>query len=210
MASRGTVYVVDDDASLRTSFSRMISLEGYDVSAFSSAKDFLAAGPARSNGDPACLVLDMRMPGLNGLEVQEALSQSGKRLPIIFVTGHGTIKDCARAMRSGALDFIQKPVNCGQLLESIERGMERSREACIEEEERRAIQALLDNLTRREHEVLSLVVTGMLNKQIPHILGASEKTIKVHRARVMEKMKAGSVTDLVRMLHRLGIDTARR
>jgi RNA polymerase sigma factor (sigma-70 family) len=205
MTSDGVVYVVDDDASVRRALARLISSAGLHVETFPSAKAFLEH-PAPDR--PGCLVLDVRLPGVSGLELQAGLGEARRRLPIIFVTGHGTVSASVRAMKAGALDFLEKPVDERELLDGIRRALTRSREVRAEQAERAAIQRRLDTLTPREREVLDLVATGMLNKQIGDRLGVAEKTIKVHRGRAMEKVGADSVADLVWMLHRLGRDAS--
>ncbi|MGH7004896.1 MAG: response regulator transcription factor [Alphaproteobacteria bacterium] len=207
MIDRRTVYLVDDDASMRRALSRLITASGLEIRTFASAQEFL--GSTLDDG-PNCLLLDIRLPGVSGLELQASLASTHATVPIIFLTGHGTVPDCALAMRGGAIDFFEKPVDGERLLSAVERALEISRESLAVDDERQAIRHRLDTLTRREREVLSLVVTGVLNKQIAYELGAAEKTIKVHRARVMDKMAANSVADLVRMLHKLGVDTAHR
>jgi RNA polymerase sigma factor (sigma-70 family) len=152
---------------------------------------------------PACLVLDVRLQDESGLDLQATLGNVQHRLPIIFLTGHATVPATVRAMKRGAFDFLQKPVDEQELLAGIERALGQSREARIEETARAEIQRRLDRLTRREREVLDLVTAGLLNKQVGERLGVSEKTVKVHRGRVMQKMAAGTVADLVRMLHKL-------
>jgi FixJ family two-component response regulator len=206
MPSDGIVYVVDDDASVRRALARLIASAGVDVETFPSAKAFLEHPvPDR----PECLVLDVRLQGESGLDLQAALGDARRQLPIIFLTGHATVPASVHAMKHGALDFLQKPVDERELLGGIERALRQSRETRAEEGIRTGIQDRLDSLTRREREVLGLVATGLLNKQIGERLGLSEKTVKVHRGRAMHKMGAGAVADLVRMLHRLGHDTSR-
>jgi FixJ family two-component response regulator len=196
------VYVVDDDEGVRRALARLLRAVGLRVETFPSAKDFLKHTlPDR----PACLVLDVRLPGPSGLELQAALGEEQRALPIIFVTGHGNVPMSVSAMKSGALDFLQKPFNDHELLEAVQRALARSRQARAEKAERASVQRRFDALTPREREVLSLVVTGMLNKQIAARLGAAEKTIKVHRGRVMRKMAAESVAELVRMTQRLDL-----
>jgi FixJ family two-component response regulator len=196
------VFVVDDDPSVRKSLARLIGSAGHTVEAFASAREFLAR--ERYPG-PCCLVLDVRMPGLTGLDLQEALANAGRQMPIVFVTGHGDVPMSVKAMKGGAVDFLTKPVDEKDLLAAIERCVardvrNRGAEARITE-----IQERVQILTPRETEVFVLVVTGMLNKQIAFELGISEKTVKVHRARVMEKMRAGSVAELVRLADRVGV-----
>jgi FixJ family two-component response regulator len=191
-----TVFVVDDDASVRDALARLIRLLGMQVETFASGREFLSC---QLPDGPACLVLDVRLSGENGLVLQGVLQSSERRLPIIFLTGHGTVPLCAQAMKAGAVDFLLKPVDEQELLEAISRAIEKDR--CTQENQRQraALTGRVKTLTPREREVMSLVVTGMLNKQIADALGTSEKTIKVHRAQVMQKMQAISVAELVRM-----------
>jgi FixJ family two-component response regulator len=202
MTPDGVVYVVDDDASVRRALARLIASAGLNVETFPSARAFLHHPLADR---PACLVLDVRLPGESGLDLQEALGDARRSLPIIFVTGHGTVPASVRAMKEGAIDFLQKPVDEQELLGGINRALNRSREARAEQGD---LQRRLDTLTTRERQVLDLVVAGMLNKQIGDRLGVAEKTIKVHRGRVMQKMGATSVAGLVRMLYELGREAA--
>jgi FixJ family two-component response regulator len=200
MTSDGVVYVVDDDDAVRRSLARLIRSVGLAVETFPSAKAFLEHTlPDR----PACLVLDLRLPGPSGLDLQAALGDTQRRMPIIFITGHGNVPASVRAMKGGAIDFLQKPFNDQDLLDGVHRGLARSRAAWEEGAERAVVQGRLDMLTTRERQVLTLVVAGKLNKQIAAELGAAEKTIKVHRGRVMKKMQAESVADLVRMTQKV-------
>lgn len=202
MTSDAVVYVVEDDEAVRRALARLLRSVGLGVETFASAKAFLEyPRPER----PACLVLDVRLPGPSGLELQTALGGAQSTLPIIFITGHATVPMSVRAMKAGAVDFLQKPFDDHELLETVQRALGRSRHARAEHSERAVIQSRFHALTPREQEVLSLVVTGMLNKQIAARLGAAEKTIKVHRGRVMKKMAAESVADLVRMAQRLDL-----
>jgi RNA polymerase sigma factor (sigma-70 family) len=198
----GMVFVVDDDPSIRKALGRLLRSAHYAYESFPSAAAFLAR--ARSAG-PACVVLDLRMPGLNGLEVQEALTAAGRDEPIIFITGHGDVPTCANAMKAGAIDFLPKPFRDEALLAAVAKSLERSRRLFQVSAERAKIQALLDRLTPREREVLERVIAGKLNKQIAAELGVSEKTVKVHRGRVMQKMGVVSVADLVRLTETVGI-----
>jgi RNA polymerase sigma factor (sigma-70 family) len=200
MPSDGIVYVVDDDTSVRRALSRLIASNGLDVETFPSAKAFLEHLPSDR---PACLVLDVRLRGESGLDLQTTLGDAQQRLPIIFLTGHATVPATVHAMKQGALDFLQKPIDEQELLDGIRRALGRSREARAEESARADIRRRLDRLTPREREVLELVAAGLLNKQVGERLGVSEKTVKVHRGRVMQKMAAGTVADLVRMVHGL-------
>ena len=196
------VYIVDDDDSVRRALTRLVRSAGFDVEAFASAEAFLAA---KLRDQPACVVLDVRMPGQSGPEVQDALRQADREIPIIFLTGHGDVVTSVRAMKSGAADFLQKPAPDDVLLSTIRRALDRDRQARSERAEHDIIRARVDSLTPRERQVLALVVVGLLNKQIGAELGASEKTIKVHRGRVMHKMRAGSLAELVRLAEKAGI-----
>jgi FixJ family two-component response regulator len=202
MTSDGVVYVIDDDPSLRRALARLVEAAGFEVETFPSAEAFLGQPiPDR----PACLVLDVRLPGDSGLDLQAALGSARRLLPIIFLTGHGTVSAGIRAMKGGAVDFLEKPVDENELLGGIREALRQSRDARDAFTERAELERRLGTLTGREREVLDLVITGMLNKQIGERLGVAEKTIKVHRGRVMQKMGAASVADLVRMMHRLGL-----
>jgi FixJ family two-component response regulator len=205
-AAAPMVFVVDDDPSVRKSLTRLIGSAGYAVEAFAAAREFLAR--ERYPG-PCCLVLDVRMPGLTGLDLQEALAGAGRRMSIVFVTGHGNISMSVKAMKGGALDFLTKPVDDKDLLAVIERCVARDVQDLGAEARVAKIQERVKTLTPRETEVFALVVTGMLNKQIASELGIGEKTVKVHRARVMEKMRAGSVAELVRLADRVGVIVAK-
>jgi FixJ family two-component response regulator len=200
-----TVFVVDDDASVRDALVRLLRLLGMQVETFASGREFL--GCEMPDG-PACLVLDVRLSGENGLVLQEALRTSERPLPIIFLTGHGTVPVCVQAMKAGAVDFLLKPVDEQDLLEAISRAIEEDRCTQDHQRQRAALARRAKTLTPREREVMSLVVTGMLNKQIADALGASEKTIKVHRAQVMQKMQAMSLAELVRMADMVDVGEA--
>jgi FixJ family two-component response regulator len=196
------VFVVDDDCSMRVAVERLLRSSGLEVEPFASAREFLERAPA----DVACcLVLDVRMAELTGLDLQQALRQSGADIPIVFITGHGDVPMSVRAMKSGAEDFLQKPFKDQELLDAVHRALERDREVRAARAELAELGERLDSLTPREREVLDLVVQGLLNKQIAFELGAAEKTIKVHRGRVMQKMRADSLAHLVRMAGKLGI-----
>lgn len=200
------VYVIDDDKSVRRSLARLLRAAGWEVEACASAAEFRGCDLADR---PTCLVLDVQMPGLTGLELQEELTALGLDPAIVFVTGHGTVKRSVRAMKWGAVDFIEKPFEERDLLAAVARAVESDRGR----RRQRALLATLERrhetLTTRERQVFDLVVTGLLNKQIAGRLGTSEKTVKVHRGRVMRKMQAGSLADLVRMAARLGHDAPR-
>ena len=196
------VFVVDDDASVRKSLSRVISEAGYRVQAFSSPRDFLARGPEPG---PSCLVLDVRMPGVTGLELQQTLAGAVHEIPVVFITGHGDIPTSVQAMKAGAVDFLTKPFAAKDLLDAIRRAVAKDTRDLGTEAREEEIRARVKRLTPRESQVFALVVTGMLNKQIAAELGIGEKTVKVHRARVMEKMQAASVAALVRLADAAGI-----
>jgi FixJ family two-component response regulator len=197
-----TVFIVDDEAGVRNALARVFRSAGLQTAVFPSANEFLASFDSEA---PGCLVLDLAMPGLNGIELQRALDRIGSPLPIVFLTGHATVSDSVQAMKGGAVDFLTKPVEDDVLLEAVRAALERDAEARASRSELDEIRERLSTLTPREREVLQQVVCGRLNKQIAHQLGTVEKTIKVHRARVMKKMQAGSLAELVRMAERLGI-----
>ncbi|NKJ50109.1 DNA-binding response regulator [Burkholderia sp. SG-MS1] len=194
------VFIVDDDERVRCALARLLRASGYHVESFESPDAFLNRADLAST--PACLVLDLQMPGMTGLDVQRNLKQL---LPIVFLTGRGDVSTSVEAMKGGALDFLPKPVCESRLLAAIDRALER---ACIEfakRNEAAELQERVNHLTRREREVMVLVLTGRLNKQVASDLGAAEKTIKIHRARVMEKMKARSIVELVRLAEKAGL-----
>ena len=202
--SDATVYIVDDDAGIGRALCRLVRAIGFDAVAFSSAQAFL--DHPRSTG-PACLVLDVRMPGLGGLDLQARLEEARHTLPIVFITGHGSVPTSVRAMKGGAVDFLQKPFNEDELIAAVQRALALSRQAHSVATARAEIDRRVRTLTPREQEVMALVVKGLLNKQIAGELGAAEKTVKVHRGRVMHKMQANSVADLVHMAERIGLPT---
>ena len=203
-AAEPIVFVVDDDASVCKALDRLIRSVGLKAETFPSAKDFLRREP--HNG-PSCLVLDIRMPGLSGLDLQRELAAKDYSIPIIFITGHGDIPMSVQAMKAGAVDFLPKPFSDQELLDAIHAALEKDTLAREERAELSNIQRRIGSLTPREHEVFVRVVTGMLNKQIAWELGASEKTIKVHRARVMEKMGVQSLAELVHLAEKAGMPT---
>lgn len=190
------VFVVDDDISIRESLEALIEWAGWEPQTFGSAQEFLTA-PRRSV--PSCLVLDVSLPGLTGLELQNVISTDQKDLPIIFITGHGDIPMSVKAMKAGAVEFLTKPIDDEALLNAIQHAIERSKVALESEIETEKLRGRYESLTPREREILLLVVSGLLNKQIGMKLGISEITVKAHRGKLMQKMKADSLADLVRM-----------
>jgi FixJ family two-component response regulator len=199
-ATEPTVYLVDDDAAVCRSLARLLKAVGYRAQTFGSPDAFLRG--YRDEG-PACLVLDMHLPGMTGLELQRTLAAAEQSLPIVFITGHGDVPTSVQAMKDGAVDFLPKPFRDEDLLNAVRQALDRSRQQHAMWLELDAFRKRMDGLTQREHQVLVGVVNGNLNKQIAAELGTSEKTIKVHRGRVMEKMQVSSVADLVRAVEKL-------
>lgn len=197
-----TVFVVDDDAAVRKSLVRLLKSAGYHAESFASADEFIEC--RKRNSLPGCALVDIQMPGIDGLQLQRELINSTHKIPIIFITGYGDIPSSVKAMKAGAVDFFSKPFNDDDLLRAIREAIQRDQRERSERAERVSLAARLATLTPREREVLDLVVRGLLNKQIAAALGASEKTIKIHRGRVMAKMKAPSVADLVRAAEKIG------
>jgi len=181
-----TVFLVDDDSSVRESLNLLLSFTGYDVKPFASAKDFLDA--ERGTPGPACLVLDVKMPGLSGLDLQKELKSKNCMIPIIFITGHGDIPMSVQAMKKGAVDFLPKPFEDDDLLDAVKEALLRDLQVRAASEERKISMQRLESLTTREHEVLRYLITGMLNKQIAYKLKISERTVKAHRKQVLDKM----------------------
>jgi len=204
-AGEPVVFVVDDDASVRDAMESLIRSAGLSVMLFGSAAEFLEF---KRPDAPACLVLDVRMPGLSGLDLQRQLRRSGNGIPIIFITGHGDIPMTVQAMKAGATEFLTKPFRDQPLLDAIASAVTQDRKAREDRVALADLVRLYETLTSREREVMALVVAGLLNKQIAGRLGTTEITVKVHRRRAMEKMKAGSLAELVNSAMRLGIATA--
>jgi FixJ family two-component response regulator len=193
------VFVIDDDPSVRKGLARLLRSAGHEHEIFGSASDFLAR-PQHSG--PSCVIVDVQMPGLNGLEFQETLIQQRREEQLVFITGHGDIPMCAQAMKAGAVDFLRKPFRDDQLLECVEKALARSAEQRRRSNEKTNARHLLNLLTPREFQVMELVVAGMLNKQIAGELDTAEKTVKVHRGRVMQKLGVTSVAELVRLVQK--------
>jgi RNA polymerase sigma factor (sigma-70 family) len=196
------VFVVDDDPSVRSAIKRLIGSMGLQVELFGSAQEFLAS---KLPNVPSCLVLDIRLPGISGLNLQHQLAQANIQIPIIFITAHGDIRMTVRAMKAGAAEFLTKPFRDQDLLDAIQLALERDRNRRQQEAELAVLRDRFDSLSPREREVVALVVSGMLNKQIAAQIGAAENTVKVHRSRAMEKMNATSLADLIKMILRLQV-----
>jgi len=201
-----TVFVVDDDPSIRESLSLLLSSAGYGVKTFASAKKFLQT--ERSTEGSACLVLDVKMPGLSGLDLQKELTSKNYAIPVIFITGHGDIPMSVQAMKKGAVDFLLKPFDDGELLDAVKEALMKDSQARAGLDEQKHIMQRLDSLTTREHEILTHLITGMLNKQIAYELKISERTVKAHRKQVFDKMSANSIAELVRLTEKVGIKPA--
>jgi len=201
-ATEPTVFVIDDDNSLREALGRLIRSAGLQVKLFASAADFVVHDVPDA---PCCLVLDVRLPGLSGLDFQAELAAANIQIPIVFMTGHGDIPMSVRAMKAGAIEFLTKPVRDHDLLDAIQVGLERDRKRHEGEKSVSALRAKFDTLTPREQEVMACVTTGLLNKQVAARLGIAEHTVKIHRGNVTRKMGVRSVADLVRMADILGI-----
>jgi FixJ family two-component response regulator len=195
-----TVYVVDDDLSVREALKNLLQSVGLKVETFNSADTFLSSKPATA---PSCLILDVRLPGLSGLDLQRLLAQSSHEIPIVFITGHGDIPMSVRAIKAGAVEFLTKPFRDQDLLDAVRQAVERDREARSRETERAELRARHASLTAREQQVMGFVVRGLINKQIAAEIGISEPTVKLHRGRLMDKMRAGSLADLIGMAQKL-------
>jgi RNA polymerase sigma factor (sigma-70 family) len=196
------VYVIDDDLSMLKAIGRLLESEDYSVEMFTGAREFLARAP---HTGPSCVILDLNLPGLNGLELQQALAERGLGEQIIFITGGASVPTCVQAMKAGAVDYLSKPFRDEELLYALEQALKRSSEQWLQLAQRKKVRERLATLTPREFDVLKLVIAGMLNKQIASQLGTTEATIKVHRGRVMEKMGATSLAELVILAQRAGI-----
>ena len=206
-APNALVFLIDDDASMRQGVGRWLESVGYKSEAFESAIDFLARSP---HPGPCCVIVDVQMPGMDGVALQQALIKRRREEQLIFLTGHGNIPMCARVMKEGAVDFLQKPFTSDELSKIIERALVRSTEQQRRMAQRNEARRLLELLTPREFEVMQLVVTGKLNKQIAGELGRAEKTVKVHRGRMMQKLRVTSVAELVRLVEKARIAPAAR
>ena len=198
-SSTAMVFVIDDDQSMRKSLERLLDAACYKVELFKSASEFLSRS---AHAGPSCVIVDVRMPELNGIDFQKALIEGGREEQLVFITGHGDVPMCAKAMKAGAVDFLPKPFKSKQLLESVERALTRSAEQRRRESEKNHAGGLLERLTRRQYEVMQLVATGMLNKQVGGELGMAEKTVKTHRAHVMQKLGITSVAELMVVLQK--------
>ena len=201
-----TVFLIDDDPSARRGLARLIQAAGHAVATFGSAREFLASG---RNDAPGCMVLDIRMPELSGLDLQEQLLRADYSMPIIFVTGHGDVPMTVQGMKRGAVDFLLKPVERGQLLESIRQALEKDRVARFKRDKSNELHRRLQLLTTREREVMSYVIAGLLNKQIAVELGITEATVKAHRGNLMEKLRVMSVAELVVFAQQVGMPAAK-
>ena len=201
------VFVIDDDASMRKGLARLLRSAGYKSEIFESASDFLTRAP---HSGLSCVVVDVQMPGLTGIELQKDLIQRHCEEQLIFITGHGDIPMCAEAMKAGAVDFLRKPFRADDLLQCVHNALVRSAVQRRHSAEKNGARRVLDLLTPREFEVMQLVITGMLNKQIAGEMGTAEKTVKVHRGRVMQKLGVTSVAELVRLVQRAGIRQTRK
>lgn len=197
-----TIHVVDDDASYRAAVARLLSMSGFNVASYESGDQLLANLPG---AEPGCILLDLQMPGVHGLNLQHKLTELAPLLPVVFLTGQGDIGTGIGAMKAGAVDFLEKPASSSSLLAAVERALNQYDSRLVEHQRRQMVQTLVDSLTPREAEVFAMVVRGQLNKQIAHALGTSERTVKVHRHRVMEKLKVRSWAEAVSLAGRIGL-----
>jgi len=205
--SAHTIFVIDDDASVRKSLARLLDSAGFSTESFASADEFLKRERFEGIG---CIILDVRMPGLSGMDLQEELNKADYGMPIIFITGHGDIPMSVQAMKKGAVDFLPKPFDEDQLLDALRKAIEKDMQAKAERAGARDILGRMEQLTPREYEILQYLITGMLNKQIAFKLGIAEKTVKIHRSRVFEKLGTRSVAELVRMAEKVGIEPPKK
>src|ERR1700720_91747 len=196
------VFVVDDDPSVRRAIKLLLESIGLEVELFGSAQEFLPSGPTKG---PSCLILDVRLPGVSGLDFQRQLAEANINIPIIFISAHGDVPMTVRAMKAGAVEFLTKPFRDQDLLDAVQSALERDRARRQREAGIATLRERFESLSAREREVVAMVVSGMLNKQIAAKIGITENTVKVHRSRAMEKMQAKSLADLVKMVDRLGI-----
>jgi RNA polymerase sigma factor (sigma-70 family) len=197
-----TIHVVDDDASYRGAVARLLSMSGFNVASYESGDQLLARLPG---AEPGCILLDLQMPGIHGLNLQHRIAELAPLLPVVFLTGQGDIGTGVGAMKAGAVDFLEKPASGSSLLAAIERALNQYDNKLAEQQRRHLLQTLADSLTPREAEVFAMVVHGHLNKQIAHALGTSERTVKVHRHRVMEKLKVRSWAEAVSLAGHIGL-----